>query len=64
MNFFGGLAFVWVVALSGYVFWCLEAIAKRLDDSRAGWAWFPGLNLILVPRLAGRSSWTALLLLV
>jgi HEAT repeat protein len=41
----------------------LAALARRLGAARAGWAWAPGLNLLLPFALAGRSpAWGALLL--
>jgi hypothetical protein len=64
MNVFSILVFLWAIALAGYLFWCLGALARRLGDPKAGWAWIPGWNLVLVPRLARRSAWTALLFLI
>jgi Family of unknown function (DUF5684) len=39
-----------------------KATSDRVDE--ASWAWVPVLNIILVCRIAGVSSWTVLLLLV
>ena len=41
----------------------LAALARRLGGRHVGWAWVPGLNLLLPFALAGRSlAWGALLL--
>jgi HEAT repeat protein len=52
--------------LAGHVFVaaCLYRLARRAGDARARLAWVPLLNLVLPVRLAGRSDWWGLLLLL
>lgn len=62
----GLMAFIWIIALAGYVYFalCLMKIAEKTNTENGWWAWIPVLNILLMLAIARKPMWWILLFLV
>lgn len=58
------LQFIISIAFYVYAAFCLQTIAKKTGTENEWFAWVPILNVYLMCRIAGKSGWWILLLLI
>lgn len=61
---FSGLGFVVWLALYIYIAYALQTMAKKTNTPNEWFAWIPLLNIFLLIKIAGKSYWWFLLLLI
>lgn len=52
------------IALYAYAAFCFQTIAKKTGTENGWFAWVPILNVYLMCKIAGKSGWWILLLLI
>ena len=62
----GLLAFIWIIALAGYVYGalCFMKIAEKTNTPNGWWAWIPILNILLMLAIAKKPMWWIILFFV
>ena len=58
------LQFLISIALYAYAAFCFQTIAKKTGTENGWFAWVPILNVYLMCKIAGKSGWWILLLLI